>query len=61
MDVEAAFGDAVIGGLRERGHDVVGRAGDWSLSRLVAAGRAPSGLVTAAADPRGMMRYAAGR
>jgi gamma-glutamyltranspeptidase/glutathione hydrolase len=59
VDVEARFGADVIAGLRERGHDV-SVVGDWSLSRLVAAGRDRSGLV-AAADPRGMMRYAAGR
>ena len=50
----------VISALRERGHDVT-VVPDWSLSRLVAAGRSPSGLLTAAADARGMMRYAAGR
>ena len=60
VDAEAAFGEAVIGALRERGHDVA-VVPDWSLSRLVAAGRSPSGLLTAAADARGMMRYAAGR
>jgi hypothetical protein len=36
-------------------------AGDWSLSRLVAAGREPSGALVAAADARGLLRYAAGR
>ena len=60
VDAEAAFGEAVISALRERGHDV-SVVPDWSLSRLVAAGRSPSGLLTAAADARGMMRYAAGR
>jgi hypothetical protein len=34
---------------------------DWSLSRLVAAGREASGQLVAAADARGNMRYAAGR
>jgi gamma-glutamyltranspeptidase / glutathione hydrolase len=60
VDAEARLGDAVIAGLRERGHDVTVVA-DWSLSRLCAAGRTPSGLLQAAADARGMMRYAAGR
>jgi gamma-glutamyltranspeptidase/glutathione hydrolase len=46
--------------LRERGHDVT-VAPDWSIGRLVAAGREPSGVLVAAADPRGMMRYAVGR
>ncbi len=59
VDLEPRFGDAVIAGLRDRGHDV-SVVGDWSIGRLVAAGRDRSGLV-AAADPRGMMRYAAGR
>jgi gamma-glutamyltranspeptidase/glutathione hydrolase len=59
IDIESRFGADVIAGLRERGHDV-SVVGDWSLSRLVAAGRDAFGLV-AAADPRGMMRYAVGR
>jgi gamma-glutamyltranspeptidase/glutathione hydrolase len=60
LDAEARLGDDVIGSLRERGHDVA-VVPDWSLSRLVAAGREPSGVLVAAADARGMMRYAAGR
>ena len=60
VDAEARLGDAVIASLRERGHDVA-VAPDWSLSRLCAAGRTPSGLLQAAADPRGMLRYAVGR
>jgi gamma-glutamyltranspeptidase / glutathione hydrolase len=60
VDVEARFGPDVIAGLRERGHDVTVTA-DWSLSRLTAAGIEPSGLLAAAADARGMMRYAVGR
>jgi gamma-glutamyltranspeptidase/glutathione hydrolase len=60
LDAEARLGADVIGRLRERGHDVT-VAPDWSLSRLVAAGREPSGMLVAAADARGMMRYAAGR
>jgi gamma-glutamyltranspeptidase/glutathione hydrolase len=60
VDVEARFGTDVIAGLRERGHDVT-VTGDWSLSRLTAAAIEPSGLLAAAADARGMMRYAVGR
>jgi gamma-glutamyltranspeptidase/glutathione hydrolase len=60
LDAEARLGADVIGRLRERGHDVT-VVPDWSLSRLVAAGREPSGVLVAAADARGMMRYAAGR
>jgi gamma-glutamyltranspeptidase / glutathione hydrolase len=60
VDAEGRLGDAVIASLRERGHDVA-VAPDWSLSRLCAAGRTPSGLLRAAADARGMLRYAVGR
>jgi len=59
VDLEGRFGDVVIAGLRDRGHDV-SVVDDWSISRLVVAGRDRSGLV-AAADPRKMTRYAAGR
>jgi gamma-glutamyltranspeptidase / glutathione hydrolase len=60
VDAEARLGDDVISSLRERGHDV-SVVRDWSIGRLVAAGRDASGSLVAAADPRGMMRYAAGR
>jgi gamma-glutamyltranspeptidase/glutathione hydrolase len=60
VDVEGRLGADVIASLRERGHGV-SVVGDWSLGRLVAAGRAASGQLLAAADARGMMRYAAGR
>jgi gamma-glutamyltranspeptidase/glutathione hydrolase len=60
LDAEARLGDDVIGALRDRGHDVT-VVRDWSIGRLVAAGREGSGRLVAAADPRGMMRYAAGR
>ncbi|UYK41577.1 gamma-glutamyltransferase family protein [Microbacterium terricola] len=59
--VEDRLGDDVIQGLADRGHEVV-RAGDWRLGRLSAVGldRA-QGTVWAAANPRGMQGYAAGR
>jgi gamma-glutamyltranspeptidase/glutathione hydrolase len=60
LDAEARLGAGVIAALRERGH-AVSVVPDWSLSRLVAAGREASGVLVAAADARGMMRYAAGR
>jgi gamma-glutamyltranspeptidase/glutathione hydrolase len=60
VDVEARFGARAIAELRERGHNVA-VADDWSLSRLTAAGIEPSGLLVAAADARGRMRYATGR
>jgi gamma-glutamyltranspeptidase / glutathione hydrolase len=59
--VEDRLGDAVIEGLARRGHAVT-RAGDWSLGRVSAVGRDPQhGLLWAAANPRGMQGYAAGR
>jgi len=59
--VEDRLGSEVIAALEARGHDVV-RAGDWSLGRVSAVGRDPStGAVWAAANPRGMQGYAAGR
>jgi gamma-glutamyltranspeptidase/glutathione hydrolase len=60
VTAEGRLGADVIAALRARGHDVT-MADDWSLSRLVAAGREPSGMLVAAADARGMLRYAAGR
>ncbi len=59
--VEDRLGDEVIEALRRRGHDVT-RAGDWRLGRLSAVGidRA-RGVLWAAANPRGMQGYAAGR
>ncbi len=59
--VEARLGDEVIAGLEARGH-IVTRAGGWTLGRLSCVGRDPeSGLLSAAANPRGMQGYAAGR
>jgi len=59
--VEARLGDEVIAGLEARGH-VVTRAGGWTLGRLSSVGRDPgTGLLSAAANPRGMQGYAAGR
>jgi gamma-glutamyltranspeptidase/glutathione hydrolase len=59
--VEDRLGDEVITGLEKRGHSVT-RAGDWALGRVSAVGRDhDSGLLWAAANPRGMQGYAAGR
>ncbi|MGW2094013.1 gamma-glutamyltransferase family protein [Promicromonospora sukumoe] len=59
--VEDRLGDDVIAGLLGRGH-VVTRAGDWALGRLSAVTRDPAtGLLGAAANPRGAQGYAAGR
>jgi gamma-glutamyltranspeptidase / glutathione hydrolase len=58
--IEDRAGDATIAELRSRGHDVeVGEP--WSIGRLSAASRAPDGTLRAAANPRGMQGYAAGR
>ena len=59
--VEDRLGAGVIAELERRGHRVT-RAGDWSLGRLSAVTRDPAtGLLGAAANPRGMQGYAAGR
>ena len=59
--IERRFGDAVLDDLRRRGHRVV-ESDPWSLGRLSAVGHDPrTGVLTAAANPRGMAGYAAGR
>lgn len=57
---EDRFDEAVLAGLRRRGHDLI-RSDPWSLGRLCAVGRDPDGRLRAAANPRGMQGYAAGR
>ncbi|GHH85640.1 gamma-glutamyltransferase [Streptomyces sulfonofaciens] len=61
VTVESRTDPAVIDGLRRRGHDVtVGDA--WSEGRLCAVARDPeTGVLSAAANPRGMQGYAVGR
>jgi gamma-glutamyltranspeptidase/glutathione hydrolase len=59
--VEDRLGDDVITELERRGHRIT-RAGDWELGRLSSVGRDPqTGLLSAAANPRGAQGYAAGR
>ncbi len=58
--VEDRLGAEVIAELERRGHRVR-RAGDWALGRISGAGRGADGLLWAAANPRGMQGYAAGR
>jgi gamma-glutamyltranspeptidase / glutathione hydrolase len=59
--VESRLGAATISELRERGHLVMD-AGDWVLGRMSAVSRDPAdGMLRAAANPRGMQGYAAGR
>ncbi len=59
LAVEGRFGDEAIDALRGRGHDVTVWP-DWSLGRVTVVGR-EDGMLTAAANPRGMQGYAAGR
>ncbi|WP_221458053.1 gamma-glutamyltransferase [Streptomonospora salina] len=61
LTVESRMGEAAITELRRRGHDVtVGPA--WSEGRLSAVARDPeTGVLAAAANPRGMQGYAVGR
>ncbi|MDG9717715.1 gamma-glutamyltransferase family protein [Streptomyces sp. DH24] len=61
VTVESRLDPAVVGDLRRRGHDVsVGEP--WSEGRLCAVARDPeTGVLSAAANPRGMQGYAVGR
>jgi gamma-glutamyltranspeptidase / glutathione hydrolase len=59
--VESRVGEAVLGELERRGHDVT-PAGPWTLGRLCAVSRDPAtGDLMAAANPRGEQGYACGR
>jgi len=61
LTVESRLGAATLEELRRRGHLVVD-AGAWALGRLSAVARDPdSGLMYAAANPRGAQGYAVGR
>jgi gamma-glutamyltranspeptidase/glutathione hydrolase len=59
--VEDRFGPEVFLDLERRGHRVT-RSDGWSLGRLSAVSRDPAtGVLRAAANPRGLLGYAAGR
>jgi gamma-glutamyltranspeptidase / glutathione hydrolase len=59
--VERRIGRETLDGLRERGQRVV-EAPPWSLGRLSSVSRdEDTGVLRAAANPRGMQGYAAGR
>jgi gamma-glutamyltranspeptidase/glutathione hydrolase len=60
LSVEERFGGDVVADLRRRGHEVEVTPA-WSLGRVTAVAREPDGLLKAAANPRGMQGYAAGR
>ncbi len=59
LSVESRAGEPVIAELRRRGHRVDVRP-PWSLGRICAVSRS-GGMLYAAANPRGMQGYAAGR
>ncbi|MFG2812681.1 gamma-glutamyltransferase family protein [Streptomyces sp. NPDC048410] len=61
VTVESRMPEEVVAELRRRGHDVT-VGGAWSEGRLCAVARDPaSGVLSAAANPRGMQGYAVGR
>ncbi|GAA1921241.1 gamma-glutamyltransferase family protein [Streptantibioticus ferralitis] len=61
VTVESRMGEGAIAALRARGHHVT--VGDpWTEGRLCAVARDPAtGVLSAAANPRGMQGYAVGR
>lgn len=60
LTVEESIGAAAIADLVQRGHDLE-KAPAWTVGRLTAAERSSNGLLRAAATPRLMQAYAAGR
>ncbi|MEG8278260.1 gamma-glutamyltransferase family protein [Streptomyces sp. AHA2] len=61
VTVESRTDPAVVAELRRRGHEVT-VGGPWSEGRLCAVARDPgTGVLSAAANPRGMQGYAVGR
>ena len=59
LAIESRAGEDVVADLRARGHEVSVRA-PWSLGRMSAVSSS-GGMLYAAANPRGMQGYAAGR
>ena len=59
LAIESRAGETVVAGLRARGHEVSVRL-PWSLGRISAVSSS-GGMLYAAANPRGMQGYAAGR
>uniref|UniRef100_UPI0039EE0DBD gamma-glutamyltransferase family protein n=1 Tax=Bordetella sputigena TaxID=1416810 RepID=UPI0039EE0DBD len=60
LALEASFGKEAIDALRARGH-VIEEVPAWSVGRLTAASLDEDGIMHAAATPRLMQAYAAGR
>jgi gamma-glutamyltranspeptidase/glutathione hydrolase len=58
--VEESVGEATLRALAAKGH-ALERAGAWTVGRNTAAEKAKDGLLKAAATPRLMQAYAAGR
>lgn len=58
--IEPNFPAATLDALRRRGH-LLNVAEPWSIGRLTGTSRRPDGLLAAAATPRLMQAYAAGR
>jgi gamma-glutamyltranspeptidase / glutathione hydrolase len=58
---ESRLGEGLLTALEARGHHVH-RQGPWTLGRMCAVARDPrTGVLSAAANPRGMQGYAVGR
>jgi gamma-glutamyltranspeptidase/glutathione hydrolase len=60
LTIETSYGAAALEDLRRRGH-LLEESPEWSIGRLTAASRDPDGLLHAAASPRLVQAYAAGR
>ncbi|MCU4182306.1 gamma-glutamyltransferase family protein [Bosea sp. BH3] len=60
LAVEESIGEAALAELEKRGHDLE-RSPAWTIGRLTAAEKSADGLLRAAATPRLMQAYAAGR
>jgi gamma-glutamyltranspeptidase/glutathione hydrolase len=60
LTVESRFPQATVQALRERGH-IVTEGPPWSEGRLSACAYEPSGMIRAAANPRGAQGYAIAR
>jgi gamma-glutamyltranspeptidase/glutathione hydrolase len=60
MMIEESIGAAALAELERRGHRIE-KAPAWTVGRLTAAERSSDGLLRAAATPRLMQAYAAGR
>jgi gamma-glutamyltranspeptidase/glutathione hydrolase len=60
LQIEDRLPEATQKALEKRGHKLE-RMGPWSLGRVCAVGREKDGVLKAAANPRFMQNYAAGR